>query len=277
MSHRISIVLPTYNQGHFLGSALDSIFNQTLLDFELIVVDDGSTDDTARLLAHHSQHHTLQVITQENQGLPCALNAGFAHASGDFWTWTSSDNILLPTMLATLARELAARPKVGVVYADWYFINEQGQCLGLFRTLDYDRDILLRFNFVHCCFLFRSACFEQVGGYDPRFIYSEDWEFWIRVSRQFRMWHVSQPLYLYRVHPESMTTDILEQRAQGMLPYAHFASHLRSQYPVSWYYGILKWKIRSLLRQQDPLRAWQRMISLSRLPASSDSRIAQKP
>lgn len=257
----ISIVLPTYNQGHFLAQALDSIFQQTFRNFELIVVNDGSTDNTVDILRAYSSRYSFQVIHQDNRGLPVALNTGFARSRGKYWTWTSSDNILRPSMLEILHAELNRDPSVGVVYADWSFIDEQGKVLGRFHTLEFDRDILLCFNFVHCCFLFRRECFETVGGYEPRFIYSEDWEFWIRVSRCFRMKRVPLDLYLYRVHRTSMTTEVIEGRAHRAMPYSQFAAYLRRRYPLSWYYGKLKWKLRKWLGYGDPLLRWNQMIT----------------
>jgi len=99
----VSVVLPVYNQAGYLPAALDSVFAQTYLHYELIVVDDGSTDATPQVLADYQQRHAFTVIRQANQRLPRALNTGFAAARGEYLTWTSSDNVMLPDMLAVLA------------------------------------------------------------------------------------------------------------------------------------------------------------------------------
>ncbi len=99
----VTVVMPVYNQAHFLPQALDSVFAQTYPHMELIVVDDGSTDATPDVLAEFQRHHRFTVIRQTNQRLPAALNTGFANANGDYLTWTSSDNEMLPDMLAVLA------------------------------------------------------------------------------------------------------------------------------------------------------------------------------
>src|SRR5574337_314358 len=101
----ISIVLPTYNGAAYLRESLDSCLNQSFQDLELIVVDDGSTDDTETILGSYSDPR-LRVLKQSNQGLAAALNAGFAQTRGRFLSWTSDDNLYLPEAMAVMCRYL---------------------------------------------------------------------------------------------------------------------------------------------------------------------------
>lgn len=260
----VSIVLPTYNQAHYLLAALDGIFAQTYPHYELIVVNDGSTDSTAKVLTDYQQRHKFTVITQENQGLPCALNTGFAQARGEYLTWTSSDNVMLPEMLATLAQALDEDPSVGLVYADRYLMDDESRNLGRFNTPDYDPYLLLHVNLVHCCFLYRWECLERIGGYDPEFIYGEDWEYWIRISQFYRMKRVSQALYRYRLHGTSMTSELVRGTAHNM-GYTEFAARIRKRMPWRWYIGKLKWWWLRLIHKDHPIVAgrnmWQRAVA----------------
>jgi glycosyltransferase involved in cell wall biosynthesis len=240
MKPQISIVLPVYNQAHFLPEALDSIFAQTCRDFELIVVNDGSTDNTAQVVADYQQRHAFIVIDQANQGLPGALNTGFKQACGEYLTWTSSDNILLPDMLDVLSAALDRDPSIGLVYADRYLITEDGVDLGRFDLPEYDRDLLLHVNLVHCCFLYRKACMAQIGLYDPEFIYGEDWEYWIRLSQHYPMKHIPAALYRYRLHETSMTSELVRGTACSM-GYKEFSRRIRQRIPLRWYLGKMKW------------------------------------
>jgi glycosyltransferase involved in cell wall biosynthesis len=240
MTPQVSMVLPTYNQAHFLTEALDSIFAQTQADFELIVVNDGSTDNTAAVLAAYQQRHAFTLIEQENRGLPTALNVGFQRARGVYLTWTSSDNVLLPNMLEELSRALDRNPAVGLVYADRYLITDDGLELGRFDLPEYDPFLLLHVNLVHCCFLYRRECMTRVGLYDPEFIYGEDWEYWIRIAHHFRMQHVPAALYRYRVHETSMTSDLVRGTARSM-KHHEFSRRIRQRSPLRWYLGKLKW------------------------------------
>lgn len=255
---KVSIVLPTYNQAQFLREAITGIVEQTFSDYELVVVDDGSTDSTPELLRELGSEVAFKHITQSNRGLARALNRGFSDTVGEYLTWTSSDNIMLASMLEVLASALDDDPALGVAYADWFFINEQGDQIGRYRTLDFDRHLLLRQNFVHCCFLFKRECLERAGGYDPAFKYYEDWEFWVRVSREFRMLRISTPLYLYRLHSSSMTTEILSMPEYRDVSYQQFAGYLRNLSPFDWYYSKVKWALLILRSGSDPRKAWLR-------------------
>src|ERR1022692_2808232 len=108
-SPEISIVLPTYNGAAYIRESLDSCLNQTFQDFELIVVVDGSTDNTEAILNSYSDPR-LHVFKQNNMGLPTALNAGFAQAHGRFFSWTSDDNIYLPEAMAVMWQYLQEHP-----------------------------------------------------------------------------------------------------------------------------------------------------------------------
>ncbi len=253
---KISVILPTYNQARYLPDALDGLLSQTFRDFELIVVNDGSTDNTEKVLDQYLQGMRFTVIKQANKGLPSALNTGFAQAKGTYLSWTSSDNITLPNMLEILNDTLDSDLTTGVVYADWLFINEVGKTIGQFNTIEYDRHLLLYFNYVNCCFLFRRECMDLVGGYDPEYIYGEDWEFWIRVSRHFKMAHVKQPLYQYRIHSKSMSAEVVDGTALQRVPYNEFKTRLKKQSFFDFYLSKVKWKMLSAKLGYDPRQRW---------------------
>ena len=237
----LSIIVPVYNEAGTIAAVLDRLRTVPLpVPREIIVVNDGSTDATADVLASHQAQQGFTVINQSNQGLPNALNAGFARAQGEYLTWTSSDNIMLPDMLQVLASALDQNPSVGLVYADRYFITEEGANLGRFNLPDYDPHLLLHVNTVHCCFLYRRDCMERVGQYDPAFIYGEDWEYWIRISQYYRMKHIPAALYCYRLHKTSMTSDLVRGRARS-IGFQEFSARVRRRMPARWYLGKLKW------------------------------------
>ena len=237
----VSVVLPVYNQEAYLPASLDSVFTQTYMNYELIVVDDGSTDSTPEILAEYQQQHRFIVIRQSNAGLPGALNTGFTKAQGEYLTWTSSDNIMLPDMLQVLVQGLDSDRTVGLVYADRYLIDDDGNDLGLLNVPDYDPYLLLHTDLVQCCFLYRRECMTQVGLYDPEFVYGEDWEYWIRISQFYAMKRVPKALYRYRLHRRSMTSEIMHGTARSM-GYDAFASRIRDRMPIRCMIGKLKWR-----------------------------------
>lgn len=244
MAATVSLVLPTYNQAHYLPAALDGVFAQTYPHYELIVVNDGCTDETPSILADYHQRYEFTIIEQENQGLPTALNAGFSGAQGEYLTWTSSDNVMLPEMLATLVSVLDTHPDVGLVYADWEVIDETGQVIAIAHSIEYDRHLLLMDNYINACFLYRRKCQEKVGCYDPRMRGGEDWDYWLRISRFYKMVHVSKPLYQYRVHSASLTARSKHLVAgTSLISHREFFAHWRRKEPLAWYYAKLKWNV----------------------------------
>jgi len=225
-----------------LPQALDGIAGQTCRDFELIVVDDGSTDETPQVLADYRRRLPFELIRQENRGLPAALNAGFPRAAGEYLTWTSSDNIMLPRMLERLAGELDRSPDVGMVYSDWYDIDDQGRVLREVRTLDHDPVVLLRHNYVRASFMYRSRCRDEGGDYDPRTKYKEDHDYWLRIARRWPLKRVSDALYKYRIHADSLSRargDADLERAQANRVF--HAQH-RAPRPLLWWYAKQKWR-----------------------------------
>ena len=151
---RVSVILPTYNGARHLREAIDTCLQQTFSDFELVVVVDGSTDTTREILTTYTDPR-LVIAVQENQGLPRALNSGFACARGEYWSWTSDDNAFLPRALEVMVDYLDAHPDVPMVCTDFLRINNAG------RTTGYDEQ-----NWA--CFLYRACIARRVGEYRPR-------------------------------------------------------------------------------------------------------------
>ncbi len=207
----ISIVLPVYNGERYLREALDSIFAQTFADFELIAVDDRSSDSSPEILAEYAARDPrMRVVTQpENAKLPAALNAGFRRARGRWFTWTSDDNILLPQTLAELWAAAGANPQADIVYADFHLIRGDDDEAGEVQV--GEPEDLIFSNTIGCCFLYAREVDERIGGYDEDLFGIEDYDFWLRAEAAgFAFHHVHKPLYRYRRHEDSLT----DQRAR---------------------------------------------------------------
>ena len=247
MQPTVSIILPTYNQAQYLSAAFDGILAQTYRDFELIVVNDGSTDETSRIVSEYRGRKPFRLIETENRGLPSALNRGFREASGSYLTWTSSDNIMLPRMLESLVQALDNDPEIGLAYADWYLIDQDGQILSTARSRKFDRLLLLRDDYINACFLYRRECQARVGEYNTTLSGSEDWDYWLRIAKHFRMKHVPEVLYKFRVHSQSMTAN-----REGLVPYREFAAKWRRDNPMAWYASKVKWHLLGLVLGRRP-------------------------
>lgn len=202
---RVTVVLPVHNGAAFLDAAITSILAQTFRDFELICVDDGSTDDTPAILRRHALgDRRVRIITNSpNKGLPGALNTGFAAARGTLHTWTSDDNIARPDMLARLVAALDAAPDASIAYADFSVIDAEGRVTG-FQKMGPASEILLG-NRIGAAFLYRAEVTRTLGGYDEALFGVEDYDFWLRAARRFDFVKLDEDLYLYRRHEASLT------------------------------------------------------------------------
>ena len=203
----VSVVIPTYNQCDMLGKTLLSLAAQTDTDFELIIVNDGSTDKTKEYLDHTELSafpFNCQVIHQENKRLPVALNTGFNVARGEYLTWVSSDCVCAPMFIEALRKALDKFPDAPMAYSSFFFIDEEGLMKGVVSNPIYNRRTLMFRNDGNASFMYRASAAEKIGQYDVDLEGAEDWDYWIRLSELGSFIYVPEKLYYYRLHPASM-------------------------------------------------------------------------
>lgn len=221
----VSVVLPVHNGAYLLAYAIRSVLAQTYRPLELIIVDDGSTDGIANVLAPYAGHPDVRILVQPNQRLPRALSQGFAHARGEYWTWTSDDNLMEPHQLERMVARLRADPDLGMTYADYRVIDDRGSPLAdpAWRTHNRpmpgsgevrlprttERLNVVPDNFIGPCFLYRGWIGRLLGDYDPE-QGVEDYDYWMRINALFSIRHLGSDdlLYWYRVHADTLSTAL---------------------------------------------------------------------
>jgi polysaccharide pyruvyl transferase CsaB len=220
----VSIVLPAYNGADYLPEALDSILAQRYPHFEVIAVDDGSTDATADILEEYARRDSrFRVVHQQNQKLPRALSRGFRLARGEFLTWTSCDNRLHPDFLSRMVDCLRRRPCWDMTYANIDIIGEDGGPLRntgwyseyqqppgsqhIYLPGDVSELNTYPKNFVGAAFLYRARVAHLLGDYSPIRFGLEDYDYWMRVNALLTLRHAdfAAPIYEYRYHATSLT------------------------------------------------------------------------
>jgi GT2 family glycosyltransferase len=217
---RFSVVIAAYNAANTLEGAIRSVLAQTHQDFEVIVVDDGSSDDTAAIAAGFATDKRMRVYNQDNAGPSAARNRGIALAQGEYVSMLDSDDLWLPNYLTEMGRALGENPKAGFAYTDAWALDEASgrflqQTIATLR--DHPPDpmsgeqfivALLRNNFVHNSVTVPRAVFEQVGGYNVNMSHSEDYELWLRiVISGFEAVRVAGQLAIYRIRLGSLSRD----------------------------------------------------------------------
>ncbi len=218
----VSVIIPTHNRATFLLCTLASVLRQTFADFEIIVVDDGSTDDTAARVRGLGDAR-IQLVQQEKQERAIARNTGIRHARGEFVAFLDDDDVWQPDFLAHTLR--AFESHFGVVYCGWSFIDARDEPLPEAPHLPQARGAVLTDFFRGCFFptsaaLVRRACLENVGDFDPLLVPVEDWDMWLRLSlKRVEFDVVPEPLLLYRLHDQNSTNALerVESSARNLL------------------------------------------------------------
>lgn len=208
----VSVVIPTYNYGRFIGEALRSVLAQTLPPHEVIVVDDGSTDETAEVVAEFGEK--VRYIRQGNAGVGAARNNGAKHASGGYVAFLDADDYWEKTKLEKQIDRFARDPAIGVVHCGYQAVDADGNLLEKYSGSDEgylaDRILKLTHKVYANTLLVKREIFEKVGGFDEeRDLHpAEDWDFIYRASRVCRIGVVDEPLLYYRQHGRGGHTNI---------------------------------------------------------------------
>lgn len=205
----ISIVLPTFNGEKYIEKAIIEILHQTYTDFELIIVNDCSTDSTPKIISQYAgKDDRIKVVNNiSNQKLPRSLNIGFAQARGEFFTWTSDDNFYHKDALEKMISYLLENPAKDIVYAPYHYIDENDNLISYSEQIDGDVDKLYEGNVIGACFLYKREVHEKLNGYDVEQFLVEDYDFWLRALRHFNYGFIDECLYEYRLHENSLTSQ----------------------------------------------------------------------
>ena len=204
---RVSVIIPTYNRREYVQEAIDSVLTQTYTDYEIIVIDDGSTDGTGEALqARYGDR--IHYEWQENQGESVARNRGIELAQGEYIAFLDSDDLWLPEKLEKQARILDENPNVGLVYAQAQFIDEDGVLLESGTSADsevaeaFDKTVLYFWNPIGgpSKTLICKAVLDRVGGFDPQIRFGEDRDLWFRIADQSKVLGITEVLVAIRRH-----------------------------------------------------------------------------
>lgn len=203
---KVSIVLPTYNGEKYIRESIDSIISQTFKDWELIVVDDCSMDNTGNIVeGYKKKDQRIKIIhNEQNQKLPRSLNIGFRKAQGEYLTWTSDDNLYLPNALESMAKYLDEHDKTVMVCTAMNKIDYNGLYIQKHREYSYEE--MLYNDCVGASFMYRKCVLNDIGEYNPRRFLVEDYDYWLRILFYYgRIDYIDQVEYLYRIHKNSLT------------------------------------------------------------------------
>ena len=230
----ISVIIPCYNQAKYLREAVESIVSQTYTDWEIVIVDDGSTDgsfDLALDLEH--EYSNIEAIKTNDVGASNARHKGINRTTGEYYLPLDADDKIAPNYFEKTIPILEANKELGFVYVDTVYFDETSS--RIIPSLEYNFFRLLQANYISYCSLFRREAYFDCGGYDlNNRNYFEDYQLYIKYGR--RGWygkHLAEPLFYYRVRPDSsMQTERTKQMHQ--VYNAYIKTQYPEIYPVEW-------------------------------------------
>jgi glycosyltransferase involved in cell wall biosynthesis len=209
---RVSVVMPAYNSAATVKDAIESVLAQTYPDFEIVVIDDGSVDDTERVVRQFGDR--VRYFKQENGGVSVARNTGIKKSLGTYVAFLDSDDIWVPGKLAEQIPWLEADPKVGLVYCDWAVTSgeavlQSSRHKELPAASGYVFDELIQSGFILTSgVIVRRACLDDVGDFDTSLAIAEDYDLWLRISYRWKLQLVDQCLLTKRSWDGSLSSNL---------------------------------------------------------------------
>jgi len=241
---KVSVVIPTYNRAGLLKRAVQSVLNQTYQDFELIVVDDGSTDNTEEVVRSFNDNKVIYIKHERNKGAPAAWNTGIRAARGEYVAFQDSDDEWLPEKLEKQIKAFkTASTEIGLVYTGFWRIEGDKRTFSPSPNITPKEgaihDALLKGNFVGTPnTVVKKECFEKAGMFDEKLPMYQDWELWIRISKYYCFKYIDEALVISYYTPGSLNKpgSLIEARTLKLMLEKHFEDIKRNRGLLASYY-----------------------------------------
>lgn len=210
----VSIVLPVYNGEKYLRESIDSVLEQTYTNWELLILDDCSTDNSSQIAKEYVERdNRIHYFRNEhNLRLPRNLNRGFSLAQGDYLTWTSDDNRYKPEALERMVNALQGKTGAQFVFASCRIIDGEGREVEYITVSEGSKKRIVGSNPVGACFMYTRKAYEEIGEYDPELTLVEDFDYWQRLYAKYGAVTISDILYEYRWHDGALTSTMRKDR-----------------------------------------------------------------
>lgn len=214
----ITIYITNFNYEKFIKIAIDSVLSQSMQDYELFIIDDGSTDNSKSIIENYRDKEKVSIIYQQNKGLNITNNVAMRSANGKYLMRLDADDFLEKEALEKMSQALEKDEELGLVFPDYYYVDAQGSRTGIEQRHNFEKEVSLYDQPAHgACTMIRLEFLKELGGYNESFTCQDGYDLWIKFITHHKVSNINIPLFSYRRHGQNLTTNedkILKTRKQ---------------------------------------------------------------
>jgi glycosyltransferase involved in cell wall biosynthesis len=244
---KVSVVMSVYNGEKYLKESIDSILHQTFTDFEFIIINDGSTDETGKILSNYNDSR-IKIIEQENLGLTKSLNKGIKLSKGEYIARMDADDISLPERFEKQIKFLDANPEFAAVGCWYYLIDEDGviikECKPSIKPYKIKKAFIYSSPIIHPSAMIRRKVLEEVNFYDEKFKYAQDRDLWFRILKSYKLGIIPEFLFKFRYHSSSVS--LMEEIEQKKYYIKALEKAIQNGVYSRWYYIYILYTLLSV-------------------------------
>lgn len=204
----VTVYITNYNYEKFIKQAVESVLNQSFQNFELLIIDDGSTDNSKDIIESYAPDPKIRVVYQQNKGLNITNNIALQLASGKYIMRLDADDYLIAEALEKMVKVLQSDDDLGLVFPDYYLVDSENNITAEIKRHDFGKDVKLLDQPAHgACTMIRTDFLREVGGYDESYSCQDGYELWIKFVTKFKVANINEPLFFYRQHGANLTSN----------------------------------------------------------------------
>ncbi len=214
----ITVYITNYNYENYIRTAIESVLNQTLKDFELIIIDDGSSDGSQDIIEEFAGLEKVSIIYQKNRGLNITNNVALMASMGKYIVRLDADDFLEVSALELMSEALEKDPELGLIFPNYFIVDMEGNVISEIKRHDFSTEVNLLDQPAHgACTMIRTEFLKALGGYDESYSCQDGYELWVKFINKYRVTNINKSLFYYRRHNNNLTnneTKILGTRSQ---------------------------------------------------------------
>lgn len=204
----ITVYITNYNYGKYIRKAIESVLHQSFQDFELLIIDDGSTDNSRKIIESYADYQKIKIVYQQNKGLNITNNIAMRLASGKYIMRLDADDYLAPTALEEMFNQLEQDQSLGLVFPNYYLVDANENTIAEVKRHDFDKEVTLLDQPAHgACTMIRLQYLRSIGGYDEQYSCQDGYELWIKFISRYKVANNATSLFYYRQHGQNLTTN----------------------------------------------------------------------